>query len=197
LTFCTADTTTYATGSKDTLGIGNGGWQCNADNNVNSKIDIMNAYSASYFTGPNKTGDHILYFGMEKNKDNGTNDIGVWFLQSGAACTAPATGAVNFTGQHQNKDVLVVSEFSNGGGVSSIQAFQWAAAASGPLSTRTTTPTRTLAAAISCPSPRATRTARPQAAVIRSARRPMPTARRGPRDPPAPCRGTTRWRRRG
>jgi hypothetical protein len=46
-TFCTSDTSTYATGSKDTLGIGNGGWQCNKDNNVNSKIDIMNAYAAS------------------------------------------------------------------------------------------------------------------------------------------------------
>src|SRR4051812_4073153 len=49
-TFCTADDSTYATGSKDTLGIGNGGWQCNHDNNVNSKIDIMNAYTASYLT---------------------------------------------------------------------------------------------------------------------------------------------------
>ena len=132
-TFCTSDTTTYATGSKDTLGIGNGGWQCNKDNNVNSKIDIMNAYAASFFTGAGGTGDHIIYFGMEKNKNNGTNDVGVWLLQGTASCNAPS-GHVNFTGQHQNKDVLVVSEFSNGGGVSSIKAFQWAAAASGPLS---------------------------------------------------------------
>src|SRR5262245_35779932 len=67
-TFCTGDSSTYATGSKDTLGIGNGGWQCNKDNNVNSKIDIMNAYSASYFTdGNGSTGDHIIYFGLEKN----------------------------------------------------------------------------------------------------------------------------------
>jgi hypothetical protein len=133
-TFCTKDPTTYATGSKDTLGVGNGGWQCNKDNNVNSKIDIMNAYSASYFTGGNGTGDHIIYFGMEKNKNNGTNDVGVWLLQGSASCTSPTTGAANFNGAHQNKDVLVVSEFSNGGGVSAILAFQWAAAASGPLS---------------------------------------------------------------
>src|SRR5262249_59775927 len=50
-TFCTGDDTTYATGSKDTLGIGNGGWQGNHDANVNSKIDINNAYIASYWTG--------------------------------------------------------------------------------------------------------------------------------------------------
>src|SRR3954454_12456477 len=66
--FCTHDDSTYATGSKDILGIGNGGWQCNHDNNVNNKIDIMNAYTASVFL-PNTTGgqDHIVYFGLEKN----------------------------------------------------------------------------------------------------------------------------------
>ena len=36
-TFITRDTTTFATGSKDTLSIA--GWQCNFDNNVNSKIE--------------------------------------------------------------------------------------------------------------------------------------------------------------
>ena len=56
VTFLTNDTTTFATGSKDTLGIN--GWQCNFDNNVNSKIDVMNAYAASY-TAP--SGDEIAY----------------------------------------------------------------------------------------------------------------------------------------
>src|SRR5262249_17929544 len=65
-TFCTGDDTTYATGSKDTLGIANGGWQCNHDNNVNSKIDIMNAYVATYINPAN--GHLIEYFGLEKNK---------------------------------------------------------------------------------------------------------------------------------
>ena len=136
-TFCTNDNSTYATGSKDTLGIGNGGWQCNNDHNVNSKIDIMNAYSASTsILVPSDLVNpihHVVYFGLEKNKDNGTNDVGVWLLQGTASCSV-TSGHKNFTGQHQNKDVLVVSEFSNGGGVSSIKAFQWAAAATGPLS---------------------------------------------------------------
>jgi hypothetical protein len=133
---CTADDTTYATGSKDTLGVGNGGWQCNHDNNVNSKIDIMNAYVVEY-TNPtaDANGVHhkIFYFGVERNVSNGTNDVGVWFLQSGASCTAP-TGHVNFTGQHQDGDTLVVAEQTSGGGVSTAKAFRWAAAASGSLS---------------------------------------------------------------
>jgi len=127
-TFCTGDDTTYATGSKDTLGIGNGGWQCNHDSNVNSKIDIMNSYVGAT---KNAAGDLILYFGLEKNKSNGTNDVGVWFLRGDATCSAPS-GHKNFVGAHQNGDVLVVSEFTAGGGVSTIKAFRWAANATFP-----------------------------------------------------------------
>lgn len=119
-TFCTGDDTTFATGSKDTLDITQ--WECNHDNNVNSKIDIMNAYAAAY-TDPG-TGDKILYFGLEKNKDNGTNDVGFWFLQGNASCSAP-TGHKPWTGAHTTGDVLVVSEFTNGGGVSNITAYRW------------------------------------------------------------------------
>src|SRR5919198_326905 len=55
--FGTSDQTTFSTGSKDTLPIS--GWQCNFDNNVNSKIDVMNSYAAA-FTAAN--GDQIIYF---------------------------------------------------------------------------------------------------------------------------------------
>jgi len=124
--FCTGDDTTFATGSKDTLDIS--GWQCNHDNNVNSKIDIMNAYAAAY-TNPtvdSVDGTHhkLLYFGMEKNKDNGTNDVGFWFLQGNASCSAPS-GHKTWDGLHTLGDVLVVSEFTNGGGVSNITAYRW------------------------------------------------------------------------
>jgi hypothetical protein len=127
--FCTGDDTTYATGSKDTLGIANGGWQCNHDNNVNSKIDITNAYVTQY-TNPvaDTNGVHhkIFYFGVERNVSNGTNDVGVWFLQGGASCSAP-TGHLNFTGGHLDGDTLVVAEQTSGGGVSTAKAFRWAA----------------------------------------------------------------------
>lgn len=128
-TRCSADDTTYATGSKDTLGIGDGGWQCNHDNNVNNKVDINNAYVASYWTGGSPgSGNHILYAGIEKQKNNGTNDVGVWFLQGSAACSNPSGGAgQDWTGGHRNGDVLVVSEFSNGGGVSTVKTFTWRA----------------------------------------------------------------------
>jgi hypothetical protein len=126
-TFCTGDSTTFATGSKDTLDITGGGWQCNRDNNVNSKIDIMNAYAASYVipAGQTNAGDKVMYFALEKNKDNGTNDVGFWFLQGSNTCSAPS-GHQDFQGQaHTLGDVLIVSEFSSGGGVSNITAYKW------------------------------------------------------------------------
>jgi hypothetical protein len=63
---------------------------------------------------------------VERNVSNGTNDVGVWFLQSGASCSAP-TGHLNFTGGHLDGDTLVVAEQTSGGGVSTAKAFRWAA----------------------------------------------------------------------
>ena len=121
-TFCTSDTTTYATGSKDTLDM-NTGWACNFDHNVNSKIDIMNAYSAAF----TRTSDShkFLYFGLEKNKDNGTNDAGFWFLQGDANCDASGGGHPAWTGAHTPGDVLIVAEYSTGGGIGNITAYRW------------------------------------------------------------------------
>ena len=44
----------------------------------------------AYHIGPD--GDKIIYFGLEKNKDNGNNNVGFWFLQSNADCDAQRLG---------------------------------------------------------------------------------------------------------
>jgi hypothetical protein len=132
-TFCTADTTTFATGSKDIQNISGGGadqagnWQCNRDNNVTNKGDIMNAYSAAYAAS---NGDKIIYFALEKSSPNGSNNVGFWFLQGDANCVS-AGSAQDFTGTHRNGDILVTSAFSIGGGVSTIQVFRWKGGANG------------------------------------------------------------------
>jgi hypothetical protein len=118
--FNTADTTTFATGSKDTLGI-SPGWQCSFSNNVNSKIDVMNAYAAAY-TAPN--GDELLYFALEKNANEGNNNVGFWFLQDETSCAA-ASGNNPFVGDHTDGDLLIVSAFTNGGVVSTINVYRW------------------------------------------------------------------------
>ena len=127
--FNTADPTTYTTGSKDTLPIGTG-WQCTASNNVNSKIDIMNAYAGAY-TDPT-TDDDILYFALERNANTGDANVAFWFLQSAVAC--PQGGGL-FQGDHVDGDLLIVSAFTNGGVVSTIDVYRWNGGANGSLGT--------------------------------------------------------------
>jgi len=126
--FNTNDPTTYATGSKDTLPI-TPGWQCNFDHNTNSKIDIMNAYSGA-FTAPNN--DEILYFALERNSNAGDGNVGFWFLQDAVGCQSPG-GSTAFTGNHVDGDLLIVSAFTNGGSVSTIDVYRWDGGANGSL----------------------------------------------------------------
>lgn len=126
--FNSSDTSTYATGSKDTLPIS--GWQCNKDNNVNSKIDVMNAYAAAY-TDPG-SGDQIIYFAQERNANTGDANVGFWFLQDDVGCASNG-GTVTFSGEHRDGDLFIVSEFSGGGKVSTIQVYRWNGGANGSL----------------------------------------------------------------
>ena len=126
--FNTNDATTFATGSKDTLPIS--GWQCNFDHNVNSKIDVMNAYSAAY-TDPDN-GDQIVYFALERNSNNGDANVGFWFLQDDVNCDA-TNGTATFSGAHTDGDLLIVSAFTNGGSVSTIDVYRWDGGANGSL----------------------------------------------------------------
>ena len=82
----------------------------------------MNANAASYApTG----GDEVLYFGLERNGNNGAANVGFWFLQDDSVnCESPG-GNTPFTGSHTDGDILVVSEFTNGGVVSTIVVYRW------------------------------------------------------------------------
>lgn len=120
----TADTTTFTTNSKDILDI-SAQWKCVDANNVTDKGDLVNTYAVAYINAANEL---ILYFGAEKNDASGTNNIGVWFLQDPTVnCDgqgAPGGGRA-FTGNHINGDILVVSEFTNGGSTANITAYRW------------------------------------------------------------------------
>jgi hypothetical protein len=134
--FLTSDDTTFSTGSKDTLPINAAaagvaqGWECNQDNNVNSKIDVMNAYATSYTAGTQE----FLYFALERNANTGTADVGFWFLQDpDAGCSSSPNVSTSFTGSHVDGDLLVVSEFTNGGTVTTINVYRWDGGANGSL----------------------------------------------------------------
>lgn len=127
--FNSGDSSTYATGSKDTLPIS--GWQCSSSKNVGSKVDLMNAYAAAY-TAPN--GDQVIYFASERNGNNGDSNVGFWFLQDGVRCDG-AAGTTTFTGAHRDGDLLVVSAFTNGGSIPGIDVYRWNGGATGSLGT--------------------------------------------------------------
>ena len=61
---------------------------------------------------------------MERNTNTGDANVAFWFLQSNVACSTSG-GAVDFSGAHADGDLLVVSEFSGGGTVSTINAYEW------------------------------------------------------------------------
>jgi hypothetical protein len=129
--FNTADHTTFATGSKDTLNI-TPGWQCNFDNNVNSKTDLSNVYAAAYTNPAN--GHEILYFGLERNDNSGDGNVAFWFLQSNADCVSTG-GNTAWTGVHKDGDLLLVSAFTKGGSVSTVDVYRWNGSSPGSLGT--------------------------------------------------------------
>ncbi len=127
------DRTTFTTGSKDTLNI-TPGWECARANNVTDKDDVVNAYSAAYVDPV--TGETKIYMAMERFSNEGSGNVAFWLLQDPTVgCVAPAAGpsTTPFTGNHQNGDVLVVSEFTVGGTVSSINVYRWVGGAAGFL----------------------------------------------------------------
>ena len=123
------DTSTYTNGSKDTLPISTG-WACKRANNLGDKFDIQNAYAAAALVN----GEATLYFGASRRSNEGTANIGFWFLQdSSVTCDSPGGGSTAFSGDHIDGDIFVVSEFSGGGGISTIKVFRWVGGANGSL----------------------------------------------------------------
>lgn len=129
-TFDPSDDTTFATGSKDTLPIS--GWQCAHSNNVGGKVDIMNTYATAYTA---QNGDQIIYFAQERWANDGDANVGFWFLQDPGVDCSSTGGAVTFSGAHQDGDLFIVSAFTKGGSVSTIDVYRWNGGANGSLGT--------------------------------------------------------------
>ncbi|MEX2611956.1 MAG: hypothetical protein WD380_00135, partial [Gaiellaceae bacterium] len=110
------DTGYFQGGSKDDLDISSWKW---IDGTVTpAKDNIANAYAAVYA----EQGNLILYFGQDRALDNrGDANVGFWFLQSPLGLNADGT----FSGVHAEGDILVQSEFTNGGVVSGIRIGKW------------------------------------------------------------------------
>jgi hypothetical protein len=68
----------------------------------------------------------LLVFGSDRYDNSGDAQQGFWFFQNKITTGGTATkGGTKFTGLHKNGDLLVISDFSNGGTTSTITVYKW------------------------------------------------------------------------
>jgi hypothetical protein len=78
----------------------------------------------------------LVYFGATRFDNSGDSQIGVWLLQNSIGalgCTGSVGGGTKFCGpnnadgHHKDGDILILSDFTNGGAAPQIQIFKWVA----------------------------------------------------------------------
>ncbi|HJT38113.1 MAG TPA: hypothetical protein VJ818_06780, partial [Actinomycetota bacterium] len=107
---------TYFTGGGSKDGNAISSW---AYNNLGAqdKDEITHSFSSAYINN----GHLDLYFGMDRYANSGDATAGFWFFQNKIA----TDGSGGFTGTHAVGDLLIVSDFTNGGAISGITAYKW------------------------------------------------------------------------
>src|SRR5262249_33389961 len=110
-------------GSKDTQGIQEGPWKFTASK-PQGKNDITHAYAALYNTAD---GHSILYAALDRFDNSGDATVGFWFFRNNVteSSAVSGNGTGPFVGQHSDGDILLVSDFTTGGSVSTIKVFRW------------------------------------------------------------------------
>ena len=68
----------------------------------------------------------VLFFGSDRLDNSGDAHQAFWFFQNRITLgDTKSGGGFNFNGVHKNGDLLVISNFSNGGETSTIFVFVW------------------------------------------------------------------------
>jgi hypothetical protein len=102
----------FTGGSADPDAISTWAW---SNGNTNNKGDITNS-GVVYLASTNQ----VAFFG-DRTAINGDAQIGFWFFLGNVA---PISGGT-FTGTHQEGDILVLSNFTNGGGAVNLRIYMW------------------------------------------------------------------------
>ena len=117
-------------GSKDPLTLTGWQWKDQAGG-LPDKDNLQDAFAARYSIPKNTTtcrapstaaNCEVLFFGSDRFDNSGDAQQGFWFFQNKVTLD-PATG--KFVGVHKNGDLLILSDFSNGGQVSTINIYKW------------------------------------------------------------------------
>jgi hypothetical protein len=95
-----------------------------------AKDDFEHAYAAAYTRSSD--GHIIVIAGADRYDNSGSSTAGFWFVQdpnvgsgvpTARTCAVPSGCA--FGGTHKDGDTLIISQFTTGGTVSTIQVFTW------------------------------------------------------------------------
>jgi hypothetical protein len=131
---------TYFTGgsSKDDIDIdtvagtpGSGGWLRDKTSSAQPKADIQHAFAATYLVDADNNaatdGETTVYFGLDRFSNDGATFAGFWFLQSDVTLnpTTANNGVGEINGQHQRGDLLIITDFTQGGPVVNFAVYVW------------------------------------------------------------------------
>jgi hypothetical protein len=111
-------------------------WLWKPSDTIPDKDTILHAFAAKYSlpstgtTGncPTPVGTttcDVIFFGSDRFTNDGDAQLGFWFFKNAVTRNNPTatSGAQGFTGHHANGDLLVISDFSNGGTTSTIKVY--------------------------------------------------------------------------
>jgi hypothetical protein len=85
-------------------------------------------------SGPLRSPQICVYFGLDRFATDGSAQVGFWFTKNNIAQTnVKKNGAFLFSGAHAEEDILVQSNFTNGGDVDTVSVFRWDPNVSGNL----------------------------------------------------------------
>jgi hypothetical protein len=116
-------------GSKDPSDINNWAWK-NGAGGLPDKDNLLHGFAARYNTSQGT----VLYFGSDRLDNSGDAQQGFWFFQNPITLgTNSVGGGSGFNGVHAPGDLLVISDFSNGGTTSTISVYEWDPTVSGNL----------------------------------------------------------------
>lgn len=116
-------------GSKDNNDISE--WKWKNASNILDKDNITNAYAAAYSVdhdGIPATPNHlVIYYGLDRLSNDGSAQVGFWFFKNaiGRNGNGDSGGGDTFSGVHADGDILVQSNFTNGGTLSTVTVFEW------------------------------------------------------------------------
>jgi hypothetical protein len=108
----------------------------------NDKNDIEHAFAAAY---EHASGDLIIYFGLDRMDNSGDAAAGFWFLKKPVEQkTIDSDGdgdtenvfvfkGTNTLATHTTGDTLVQTDFTKGGSIERIEAYQWGVATGSPV----------------------------------------------------------------